>query len=94
MLPEEAIERIRHKICCEKPIQHFCRDKCLYGVEACEFSLAAEALEKQIPKQVINGRCPSCYSDVVGSGYYCWSCGQALKWVKDKPWIAHEKDYE
>lgn len=79
MTQEEAIERIKDRICNE-PNQHYCRDKCLYGIEACEFSIAIDAIEKQIPKRVTNERCPSCDMDVVGSGHYCWNCGQKLDW--------------
>lgn len=27
--------------------------------------------------------CPACGKDVVGSGAYCWNCGQHLNWNKD-----------
>ena len=49
--------------------------------EACE--IAAEALEKQIPKKPIKYKgeivCPSCKT-LVGSAPYCRYCGCALDW--------------
>lgn len=42
--------------------------------------MAMEALEKQIPKQVIDCICPSCHSDIDGCGFICWNCGQHLDW--------------
>lgn len=47
-----------------------------------------ELLKKQIPKKPINGhprdyRCPYCYNDVYGDGFYCGICGQALDWGDD-----------
>lgn len=47
MTNEEAVERLKKRICCEKPVQHFCRDDCMYGIEECEIAMAIEALEKQ-----------------------------------------------
>lgn len=57
------------------------------------YEMAIEALEKQIPKKVIfedDGEvllCPNCNIDLMGSltdpdhdPYYCFECGQALKW--------------
>lgn len=91
MLPEEAIDRIEKRICSE-PEQRHCRDKCLYGVEACEFSMAREALEKQVPMAIIRfirkkteellaiGDCPNCGRLVIESTRYCSYCGQRLKW--------------
>ena len=43
--------------------------------------IAIEALEKQIPKKVkAHQDCPNCGADVIGSGFYCWNCGQRLYW--------------
>lgn len=51
---------------------------------------ALEALRKQIPEKpihitrnehstrIIGYGCPACHKDVIGSGFYCWSCGQKL----------------
>jgi len=53
---------------------------------------AADALKKQIPKKpipitrnehatkIIGYGCPNCKKDVIGSGFYCWCCGQRLDW--------------
>lgn len=53
---------------------------------------ALEALRKQIPEKpihitrnehstrIIGYGCPACHKDVIGSGFYCWSCGQAIDW--------------
>lgn len=51
MTAEEAVGRLRKRICCEKPVQHFCTDNCMSGENECEISLAINALEKQIPKK-------------------------------------------
>lgn len=48
---QEAIDYIQEQICCEKPAQRFCRDKCLYGTKYCPFSMAIEALRKQMGSQ-------------------------------------------
>lgn len=60
------------------------------------FSLAISALEKQIPKKVLNrqelkdfhgrcyrlrGNCPECTSIVLQSNFCEW-CGQKLDWVE------------
>ena len=58
------------------------------GIEATEcevkkdlYQTAISALEKQIPKKVIaHQHCPCCARDVIGSGFYCWNCGQRLDW--------------
>ena len=54
--------------------------------------LSIEALEKQIPKKVINygylygyaSKCPECHKFVTNSSgirsNYCYYCGQALDW--------------
>ena len=49
MTYEEAAEKIKEKICCEKPVQHFCTDDCRAGEEYCEFAMAIAAIDKQIP---------------------------------------------
>lgn len=44
---------------------------------------AIDALKKQIPSKIThNFKCPACYADVIGSGHYCWKCGQHLDWGK------------
>lgn len=64
----------------------------MYGKEHCEIALAIDALEKQIPKKQVNVyakyipdkltgfKCPTCGSEITGTGYYCWNCGQHIKW--------------
>lgn len=91
MTNKEAIERLKKRICCEKPIQHLCTDNCLYGIEECEIGLAIEALEKQIPKKTIKGytckanndswrSCPECHARQWNTHKYCSQCGQRLDW--------------
>lgn len=50
--------------------------------------MAILALEKQIPMKPITGHprdfiCGKCHQTVVGSGNYCWFCGQAIDWSKN-----------
>ena len=80
----------------EKAIEHY-----WYGISHDIFSepvtsyaeLSVEALEKQIPKKVINlgyfygyaTHCPACKGQVEKRAYgikdkYCRTCGQALDW--------------
>ena len=94
MTANEAIERIKKRICCENPIQHFCTDNCMHGFSECEFSLAIYALKKQVPIKIKivdgNDLCPRCgYSfgkDSVRMQLshwrkdHCDGCGQALDW--------------
>lgn len=40
--------------------------------------MAISALEKQIPKRVVNNRCPEC-GRIVGFSH-CERCGQRLEW--------------
>ena len=89
MTHEEAIKRIKKRICCEKPTAHFCTDNCMHGREECEIAMAMDAIEKQIPKkphkyhypQIIKkGVCPHCLQTEDDSANYCRACGQALDW--------------
>lgn len=59
-------------------------------IDAVDFILALNALDKQIPKKVnisLKGttdwntkcHCPNCHS-MVSHGKYCSNCGQALDW--------------
>ena len=48
MTVEETIKKITERHCTEG--EH-CTDNCMNGDEFCEYSLAIEALEKQIPKK-------------------------------------------
>ena len=55
-----------------------------YTIEA--YSVALNALEKQIPKKVTKSACPSCNRIFLfrhsekRKGDYCDNCGQALDW--------------
>lgn len=76
MTTKEAIKHLSHKIAYWKDFLNFADD---VSIEALE--LAVRALQKQEPMKVREHyRCPACGNDVVGSGYYCWNCGQHLKW--------------
>ena len=79
MTTQEAIKDIKENI---KPV-----------VGGKSLDIAIEALEKQVPKKVIFDDdeevllCPNCNIDLMGSltdqdhdPYYCFECGQALKW--------------
>ena len=96
---EEAIKTLKHRICCEKPIKHFCKAEYLCDKKDCAVLLAISALEKQIPKKPISGKwgrdysCPSCERMVFswydgGEAYankyeWCRFCGQRLDWSKE-----------
>lgn len=77
MTIKEAIERLKKRICCEKPIQHFCTDNCMHGVDECEVSMSIEALEKQLPKKLFvekveatkNYYCPCCTEEIMQIGF-------------------------
>jgi hypothetical protein len=46
MTENEAIERIKTGICCEKGIARYCTDACMYGKEKCAYSAAIKALKE------------------------------------------------
>lgn len=46
MTENEAIERIKTGICCEKGTARYCTDVCMYGEEKCAYSVAVKALEE------------------------------------------------
>lgn len=46
MNENEAIERIKSGICCERGTQRFCKDACMYGVDKCAYSMAIKALKE------------------------------------------------
>ena len=61
--------------------------------EACV--LACGALEKQIPKKLRHGICPSCSTNnnriikhlgnpKAHKVVYCWNCGQAIDWSNEQ----------
>lgn len=83
----EAAESIKKYICCEKPIQRHCQDSCLDEIENCPYSLAIEAMEKQIPKKPndyykgsADKKCAVCGTLVFERDRYCPRCGQAIDW--------------
>ena len=46
MTENEAIERIKTGICCEKGTTRYCTDACMYGKEKCAYSVAIKALKE------------------------------------------------
>ena len=46
MTENEAIERIKTGICCEKGTARYCTDACMYGKEKCAYSVASKALKE------------------------------------------------
>ena len=46
MTENEAIERIKTGICCEKGTARYCTDACMYGKEKCAYSVAIKAPEE------------------------------------------------
>lgn len=46
MKENEAIERIKTGICCEKGTARYCTDACMYGKEKCAYSVAIKALKE------------------------------------------------
>lgn len=46
MTENEAIERIKTGICCEKGTARYCTDACMYGKEKCAYSVAIKALKE------------------------------------------------
>ena len=54
-----------------------------------DIAVALEAIDRQIPKKPIAGHprdyiCGRCYQSVIGSGNYCWFCGQAIDWSEEE----------
>lgn len=97
MTNQEAIKRLRERICWEKPVQHFCTDNCMHGTDECEVAMAIKALKKQIPMNWMSvgtiwdgtdeyevWRCPNCVQPHYKPTKYCPYCGQALKWEEKK----------
>lgn len=90
MTESEAIERIEKCVCASKQNQNLCNDDCKYSADKCVFSLAIQALEKQIPKKPLYIEnlgctalwlCPVCERRIIRSDLvYCHQCGQKLDW--------------
>lgn len=77
---EEAIADIMHLIKWAEALD----DNWCNIIRVDSLRIALEALEKQMPKKVrAHCLCPLCNKDVIGSGYYCWNCGQRLDWEAD-----------
>lgn len=90
MTKQEAIRDIKAECigCCHPQAMEYCERNCEYGI-------AIECIEKQIPKKpritIHNGFCPNCKNafgkkyveDAVIHPYwkgYCPVCGQAIDW--------------
>lgn len=87
---EDAILRIK---ACQKHLD-YC-DACEYKNDCSIYDLedtAIQALEKQIPKDIIEkadsySYCPECDAVLSANFYkakYCHNCGQALNWNNEK----------
>lgn len=80
MTREKAIDHLCNKISFCISIDESWADA--VSVEVLE--MAVNALKKQEPMKVQpHCICPACGKDVVGSGFYCWNCGQHLNWEDD-----------
>ena len=56
MTENEAIERIKTGICCEKGTARYCTDACMYGKEKCAYSVAIKALKEIQPYRALEKR--------------------------------------
>lgn len=63
MTENEAIERIKTGICCEKGTTRYCTDACMYGKEKCAYSVAIKAL-KEIQQYRTIGTVEECWAAV------------------------------
>ena len=88
MTYKEARDKIRDRHCTHN---HYCTDNCMQGEDCCEYAMALNAIEKQIPKTVLEGdnppyyHCPSCgeavkFINYLGGLAHCQWCGQTLDW--------------
>lgn len=92
MTAQEAIERIKYRI----ETASLIAGKGVDGKAFEDLDMAIEALEKQIPKKVVNfekacdiyGKCPKCkemFWITEGDEFnYCPTCGQALDWSEEE----------
>ena len=81
MTRKSAITHLAHKIIGCKATGESKAD----GVIVAALEMATFALEKQEPMKVkAHQLCPACGKDVIGSGYYCWYCGQHLEWENEQ----------
>ncbi len=74
MTESDAIERIEKCVCASKQNQNLCNDDCKYSADKCVFSLAIQALEKQMPKKP---RKTDSYRGILKRvyAYACPACG-------------------
>lgn len=88
MTENEAIERIKTGICCEKGTARYCTDACMYGKEKCAYSVAIKALE-EIQQYRTIGTVEECRAAVekqtakrpriMGNAMICPSCPRCFK---------------
>lgn len=77
MTESDAIKRIEKCVCASKQNQNLCNDDCKYSADKCAFSLAIQALEKQIPKKPTydgDGYAPD--GTFVWDEWLCPCCGE------------------
>ena len=41
----KAVESLKKRLCCERPVAHYCRDICLENPDWCDVAIAIEAME-------------------------------------------------
>lgn len=71
----------------------WCYEKTDYDDEEIRdaIDVAIKSVNKQIKKRplpiravrsgrIVDYACPICNKPVIGTGYYCWNCGQHLMW--------------
>ena len=91
MTNEEAIERLKKRICQEgvhreDKTYHFCTDGCMYGEEECEIAIAIKAIKKQIPKKPNIERQDACFA------FWCPGCNNLLINKYNNEFIVGEKE--
>lgn len=91
MTESKAIKIIKEKACDSRCIPPLCNDGCMYENTKCAFSMAIQALEKQIakkPKKNTNSNiyfCSVCERKVAHNhALYCSGCGQKLDWSEEE----------
>lgn len=58
-------------------------------IELCKHALGRQIAQKVIvtrqekTNKPIQFNCPACNKSVLGSGFYCWHCGQHLRWEEE-----------
>lgn len=88
MTENEAIERIKTGICCEKGTARYCTDACMYGKEKCAYSVAIKALEEVQQYRAIStteecraamGKQTAKRPRIMGNAMICPSCPRCFK---------------